>query len=35
VAKQAVRLCSRESDDVTGAVIVVKKGQEPVERFHA
>jgi NAD(P)-dependent dehydrogenase (short-subunit alcohol dehydrogenase family) len=35
VAKQAIRLCSRESDDVTGAVIVVKKGQEPVESFHA
>lgn len=35
IAKQAVYLCSDLSDGVTGKVFVMKKGQEPFEKFHA
>lgn len=34
IAKQAVYLCSDLSDGITGKVFVMKKGQEPIEKFH-
>ena len=35
IAKQAVYLCSDLTDGVTGKVFVMRKGQEPLEKFHA
>lgn len=34
IAKKTVYLCSKEADNITGSVIVMKKGRKPVEGYH-
>ena len=34
IAKKTVYLCSKKADNITGSVIVMKKGKKPVEGYH-